>query len=149
MSSVYSAGLASNDQNETDRYIGNRALDCLYYLDRRVDFWRQQNPMYSRQRERRRKLNQHSSAHGRGGRYNRDPMQYILQQLEEIDDGFILYRLSISLVLACTRLCADVLFVILVHFYNGSRLTLYFYNTFLPVLLSSCSKTLHEKKHVS
>lgn len=80
------AGLtaSTSDTGETDKYVKDRAVDGLEYLTMRADFWRQQKPMYARERDRRRQQQQ-QSAHSRGG--DQDPMQYILQRLEEIDEG--------------------------------------------------------------
>ncbi|XP_025086327.1 tetratricopeptide repeat protein 25-like isoform X4 [Pomacea canaliculata] len=70
--------LVSNN-TDTDEYIKGRAVDGLEYLNTRADFWRQQKPMYARKRDRQRKQM-------KNGKEN-DPMEYILEQLEEIDEA--------------------------------------------------------------
>ena len=89
------AGLtANNDAGETDSYVKGRAVDGLEYLNKRADFWRQQKPMYARERDRRRQRQQ-LGGRSRGG--DQEPMQYILQRLEEIDEG--------ERILSCPLLC--------------------------------------------
>ena len=77
--------MTGDEVGGTDRYIKNRAIDGLEYLTTRADFWRQQKPMYARERDRRRQRQQQSAGSSRTG--DQDPMQYILQRLEEIDEG--------------------------------------------------------------
>ncbi|XP_059176254.1 outer dynein arm-docking complex subunit 4-like isoform X2 [Physella acuta] len=72
----------SNNGNQTDDYIKGRACDGLEYLNSRSDFWRQQKPMYARKREK-----QSRSAKGSAGPRGTDPMKYVLQKLEEIDEA--------------------------------------------------------------
>ena len=72
------------EHDQTDRYIKDRTVDGLEYLNRRADFWRQQKPMYARERDRKRQR-EAQSAKSRNG--DQDPMHYILQRLEEIDEG--------------------------------------------------------------
>ncbi|XP_070187782.1 filaggrin-like isoform X3 [Littorina saxatilis] len=83
------------EAGNTDRYIKNRTVDGLEYLTRRADFWRQQKPMYARARDRRRQQKQQQSAQSHGG--EQDPMQYILQRLEEIDEAQANGKYEVSL----------------------------------------------------
>uniref|UniRef100_A0A8C5QV23 Outer dynein arm-docking complex subunit 4 n=1 Tax=Leptobrachium leishanense TaxID=445787 RepID=A0A8C5QV23_9ANUR len=61
--------------------IQSLILDGLNYLDTRTEFWRQQKPIYARERDRKimqQKWNRSKSKPS-------DPSQYILKSLEEID----------------------------------------------------------------
>ncbi|KAI4894996.1 hypothetical protein NFI96_032186 [Prochilodus magdalenae] len=57
-------------------------LSCISYLDTRTEFWRQQKPIYARQRDRRLLQEQWNRARHRPPS---DPTCYILKNLEEID----------------------------------------------------------------
>lgn len=63
-------------------------LNCISYLDTRTEFWRQQKPIYARQRDRKllqaqwNRVRHHSPS---------DPTHYILKNLEEIDAGEMLH----------------------------------------------------------
>ncbi|XP_076458744.1 outer dynein arm-docking complex subunit 4-like isoform X2 [Babylonia areolata] len=83
---LYDSLTASEQGEGTDRYIKNRAIDGLEYLNLRADFWRQQKPMYARERDRRRQQQQQSGGSSSGGD-EQDRMKFILQRLEEIDDA--------------------------------------------------------------
>ncbi|KAK7507840.1 hypothetical protein BaRGS_00000805 [Batillaria attramentaria] len=76
----------TTNSTDTDKYIKDRSVDGLEYLNMRADFWRQQKPMYARERDRRRQQQQRSGS-GRSRTGEQDPMQYILQRLEEIDEA--------------------------------------------------------------
>jgi hypothetical protein len=76
--------MLGQEDNQANKFIKDQTIDGLEYLNRRADFWRQQKPMYARERDRRRQRQQWS-AHSRSN--DQDPMQYILQRLEEIDEG--------------------------------------------------------------
>jgi len=69
----------SQSNTQTDEYIKGRACDGLVYLNVRSDFWRQQNPMYARKRDRKAR-----SARAGG---QKDPMKFVLQRLVEIDEA--------------------------------------------------------------
>ena len=60
-------------------------LHSVGYLDRRIDFWRQQKLIYARERDR--KLMQEKWSKGRLHSSPSDPTQYVLKSLEEIDGG--------------------------------------------------------------
>lgn len=60
---------------------------CISYLDTRTEFWRQQKPIYARERDR--KLLQQQWNRKRN-RPPSDPTFYILKNLEEIDTGDLL-----------------------------------------------------------
>ncbi|XP_069108114.1 outer dynein arm-docking complex subunit 4-like isoform X3 [Argopecten irradians] len=75
-----------NDENLTggrsymEREIKGHICDGLDYLHNRADFWRQQKPMYARKRDKERMR--------RSGKARpRDPVAYIMQNLEEIDEA--------------------------------------------------------------
>ncbi|CAL1526419.1 unnamed protein product [Lymnaea stagnalis] len=72
----------SNNNSRTEEFIKGRACDGLEYLNSRSDFWRQQKPMYARKRDQ-----QSRSAKGSAGPRGVDPMKYVLQKLEEIDEA--------------------------------------------------------------
>ena len=55
----------------------------LQYLDTRTDFWRQQKPMYARKRDR--VIQRHIGAKDS----KTTPNQYIIRELEKIDEGNI------------------------------------------------------------
>ncbi|XP_061189173.1 outer dynein arm-docking complex subunit 4-like isoform X5 [Saccostrea echinata] len=69
----------TNDSNPTNKGIREKIYDGLDYLNARADFWRQQKPMYARNRD---KDKQRKSAKAR----NQDPTSYLLRCLEDIDD---------------------------------------------------------------
>ncbi|KAJ3601612.1 hypothetical protein NHX12_032580 [Muraenolepis orangiensis] len=58
-------------------------LHSVGYLDRRVDFWRQQKLIYARERDRR--LLREKWSKGRAHSSPSDPTEYVLRSLEEID----------------------------------------------------------------
>ena len=60
------------------------------YLDTRTDFWRQQKPMYARKHE---KLQQRRAPDTNTGKQS--PNDYIIRELERIDQGEKLYFLPI------------------------------------------------------
>ncbi|MBN3296485.1 TTC25 protein, partial [Amia calva] len=62
-------------------------LSGISYLDTRTEFWRQQKPIYARERDR--KLMQQKWKKTREGKPS-DPNRYILQSLEEIDKALTL-----------------------------------------------------------
>lgn len=59
-------------------------LNCITYLDTRTEFWRQQKPIYARERDR--KLTQRKWNKSRQNPPS-DPSHFVLQSLEEIDTG--------------------------------------------------------------
>ena len=59
------------------------AIEGLNYLDTRTGFWQQQKPMYARKRDKQMR----DGARSRAGTGRRDPTQYVLQNLEDIDSG--------------------------------------------------------------
>ncbi|CAB1337440.1 unnamed protein product [Coregonus sp. 'balchen'] len=59
-------------------------LNCIIYLDTRTEFWRQQKPIYARERDR--KLMQQKWNKTRQNPPS-DPTRFVLQSLEEIDAG--------------------------------------------------------------
>ncbi|XP_033729042.1 tetratricopeptide repeat protein 25-like isoform X3 [Pecten maximus] len=75
-----------NDENLTSgrSYMQREIKSCinsgLYYLDERADFWRQQKPMYARKRDK-------EKMRRSGKTRPRDPVSYIMQNLEEIDEA--------------------------------------------------------------
>lgn len=91
LSFVIHSGLTASS-TDTDDFIKGRAVDGLEYLNMRADFWRQQKPMYARQRDRKRQKQQNAHSSDE----ENQPMQYILQKLEEIDEGNTFYQALIS-----------------------------------------------------
>ncbi|KAK3082593.1 hypothetical protein FSP39_000037 [Pinctada imbricata] len=77
-------------QNSMNRDIKCKVEDGLDFLDSRADFWRQQKPMYARKRDREK---QRQSAKSR----QRDPTDYLLRCLEEIDEDQVKERYDESL----------------------------------------------------
>ncbi|XP_030206192.1 outer dynein arm-docking complex subunit 4 isoform X2 [Gadus morhua] len=70
-------------------------LHSVGYLDRRIDFWRQQKLIYARERDR--KLMQEKWSKGRLHSSPSDPTQYVLKSLEEIDGALTSGNLEWSL----------------------------------------------------
>lgn len=58
-------------------------LSAITYLDTRTEFWRQQKPIYARERDR--KLMQQQWNKTKQSKPSSDPTKYILKSLEEID----------------------------------------------------------------
>ncbi|ESP00853.1 hypothetical protein LOTGIDRAFT_140423 [Lottia gigantea] len=75
----------TSNNTDTGEFVKGRACDGLEYLHSRSDFWRQQKPMYARKRDRQRqdeKLMRKTDKESTG-----NPVQYILDRLEQIDDA--------------------------------------------------------------
>ena len=68
--------------SEMGKTISVLVSEGLSYLDTRSDFWRQQKPMYARRHER---LQQRRR---RGGPDKGAPNDYIIKELERIEDGW-------------------------------------------------------------
>lgn len=63
--------------------IGQDASDCLNYLNSRIEFWRQQKPIYARKKEQMEKSKGRTGT--KGGPSNNN--QYVINELEKIDEG--------------------------------------------------------------
>ena len=74
----------SGAKSETNNQVKGLAQDCLDYLDTRTQFWQQQKPMYARKHEQKMKENSRKRT---GKQAQRDPGDWILKNLEEIDSG--------------------------------------------------------------
>ncbi|KAI7803436.1 tetratricopeptide repeat protein 25 [Triplophysa rosa] len=68
----------------TGEHVQDLIEGCISYLDTRTEFWRQQKPIYARQRERKLMQQQWNSALHKPPS---DPTYYVLASLEEIDAG--------------------------------------------------------------
>ncbi|KAA0705826.1 Tetratricopeptide repeat protein 25 [Triplophysa tibetana] len=68
----------------TGEHVQDLIIGCISYLDTRTEFWRQQKPIYARQRERKLMQQQWNSALHKPPS---DPTYYVLASLEEIDAG--------------------------------------------------------------
>jgi len=81
---------SASNQSVTNKAIRTLAIQGLEYLDTRTEFWQQQKPMYSRRRDR--KMRENANRQGSDADKCKDPTQWVLKNLEEIDDGmFILF----------------------------------------------------------
>lgn len=63
--------------------IGQDASDCLNYLNSRIEFWRQQKPIYARKKEQMEKSKGRTGT--KGGPSNNN--QYVINELEKIDEA--------------------------------------------------------------
>jgi len=81
---LFCAESASN-QSLTNKAIRTLAIQGLEYLDTRTEFWQQQKPMYSRRRDR--KMRENAKRQVFDADKCKDPTQWVLKNLEEIDDG--------------------------------------------------------------
>lgn len=66
----------------TGEHVQDLIEGCISYLDTRTEFWRQQKPIYARQRERKLMQQQLNSALHKPPS---DPTYYVLASLEEVD----------------------------------------------------------------
>jgi len=62
------------------------AQEGLRYLNSRTEFWQQQKPMYSRKRDKEMRDGTRRKASSAGSN-KRDRTQWVIQKLEDIDDG--------------------------------------------------------------
>ena len=76
---------AANNQSVTNKAIRTLAIQGLEYLDTRTEFWQQQKPMYSRRRDK--KMRENANRQATDADKCKDPTQWVLKNLEEIDDG--------------------------------------------------------------
>ena len=83
----------SGRESETNNAIQDLCLEGLQYLDTRTEFWQQQKPMYSRKRDKQTREGTKSRG-GKSGR-QKDPTSYVLKNLEEIDEGTVVYVMSL------------------------------------------------------
>ena len=65
--------------------IREMCIDGINYLDTRTEFWRQQKPMYARNRDRDLR-NKRAASRGAG-----TSSKFVLKSLEEIDEGRCIY----------------------------------------------------------
>ena len=79
--------LCSDRNSESGRNIYQLVCEGLHYLDTRTEFWRQQKPMYSRKRDKAIMARRKKATHI----LNSDINNYILHELEKIDDGMFNY----------------------------------------------------------
>ena len=75
----------SDTTTAAGRGIYELVWDGLAYLDTRSEFWRQQKPLYARKRD---KAVRNRAASGLRGA---SPQDYIITELEKIDEGIYLY----------------------------------------------------------
>jgi len=73
----------SERNTETNMAIRDIAIRCLDYLDTRTDFWQQQKPMYSRKRDKQMR----EGARRTADPGKNDPTNYVLSNLEKIDEA--------------------------------------------------------------
>jgi len=76
---------AATNQSVTNKAIRTLAIQGLEYLDTRTEFWQQQKPMYSRRRDK--KMRENANRQVSDADKCKDPTQWVLKNLEEIDDG--------------------------------------------------------------
>jgi len=76
---------SASNQSVTNKAIRTLAIQGLEYLDTRTEFWQQQQPMYSRRRDRR--MRENANRQVADADKCKDPTQWVLNNLEEIDDG--------------------------------------------------------------
>ena len=89
-------------------------IDGLEYLDRRTEFWRQQQPIYSRKRDKFLRNIKHPitvpcGPSARKGAGEGDQSEYVLQNLEEIENALNDMRLEQGLeqVVILTQDCTN------------------------------------------
>jgi len=83
---------AANNQSVTNKAIRTLAIQGLEYLDTRTEFWQQQKPMYSRRRDKKMRENANRQVAADADKC-KDPTQWVLKNLEDIDDGMSTYPL--------------------------------------------------------
>lgn len=76
---------SATNQSETNKAIRTLTIQGLDYLDTRTEFWQQQKPMYSRKRDR--KMRENVRGQTTGVDRTKDPIPWVLKNLEEIDEG--------------------------------------------------------------
>ncbi|XP_067686623.1 outer dynein arm-docking complex subunit 4-like [Haliotis asinina] len=76
----------------TGKTISDLVEEGLSYLDTRTDFWRQQKPMYTRLYERREQRRRRDS-----GNKGQSPQEYVMSELEKIDEAQLNGKTSESL----------------------------------------------------
>ncbi|XP_046573347.1 LOW QUALITY PROTEIN: outer dynein arm-docking complex subunit 4-like [Haliotis rubra] len=76
----------------TGKTISDLVEEGLSYLDTRTDFWRQQKPMYTRLYERREQRRRRDS-----GSKGQSPQEYVMSELEKIDEAQLNGKTSESL----------------------------------------------------
>lgn len=76
---------SATNQSVTNKAIRTLAIQGLEYLDTRTEFWQQQQPMYSRRRDR--KMRENANRQAAEADKCKDPTQWVLKNLEEIDEG--------------------------------------------------------------
>lgn len=76
---------SASNQSDTNKAIRTLTIQGLDYLDTRTEFWQQQKPMYSRRRDRKMREN---ARQGTGIDKTKDPIQWVLKNLEDIDEGW-------------------------------------------------------------
>jgi tetratricopeptide (TPR) repeat protein len=77
---------SATNQSDTNKAIRTLAIQGLDYLDTRTEFWQQQKPLYSRRRDRKMRENARLQAAAEADKA-KDPTQWILKKLEEIDEA--------------------------------------------------------------
>jgi hypothetical protein len=77
-------------KTKSSQTIQDLCIEGINYLDSRTEFWRQQKPMYARKRDREIQRQQRNRGKGKG----KKQVNYILQKIEEIDDGECLNFMS-------------------------------------------------------
>jgi len=117
---------AANNQSVTNKAIRTLAIQGLEYLDTRTEFWQQQKPMYSRRRDKKMRENANRQVAADADKC-KDPTQWVLKNLEDIDDGMSTYPLWMAK--AVRRLV-----VVVITSAYGAR----------PVLVSRASRSARE-----
>ncbi len=79
--------LPSDTSTTTGKTILGLVEGGLTYLDTRTDFWRQQNPMYARERESAKLRRPRRRSGGRA----QSPYDYVMCELEQIDEGTLMF----------------------------------------------------------
>ncbi|KAL8624270.1 hypothetical protein ACOMHN_033993 [Nucella lapillus] len=83
LESLYTSALHTPDHMaETEALVIKDSSEAVMFLTQRADFWQQESPLYTRERNRRKELKS-SRAHLHTG----DPMLCMLQELDVIDHG--------------------------------------------------------------
>lgn len=74
-------------KTRTGEKLQDVIMSCISYLDTRTEFWRQEKPIYARERDRKLLQQQWNRTQNRPPS---EPALYVLKNLEEIDTGDIL-----------------------------------------------------------
>lgn len=89
---------SASNQSVTNKAIRTLAIQGLEYLDTRTEFWQQQKPLYSRRRDK--KMRENANRQASDADKCKDPTQWVLKNLEEIDDGMSNTQLMLKCICA-------------------------------------------------